>query len=63
MSWRELLIQGIIYFNWFVLGYFIILNSVYLVLFLASLWETIRHARRNLRVDYEIMLSSDMAGT
>ncbi len=61
MIWRDLLVQGIIYFNWFVLGYFVILNSVYMVLFLASLWETIRHARRNLRVDYETMLSSDMA--
>ncbi len=60
MSWREVLVQGIVYFNWFVLAYFIILNSVYLVLFLASLWETIRHSRRNLRVDYETMLSSDM---
>ena len=61
MSWREIIIQFIVYFNWFVLGYFIVLNSVYLILFLASLVETIRHARRNLRVDYETMLASDMA--
>jgi len=60
MSGRELLVQGIIYFNWFVLSYLIVLNSVYLILFLASLIETIRHSRRNLRVDYETILTSDM---
>jgi cellulose synthase/poly-beta-1,6-N-acetylglucosamine synthase-like glycosyltransferase len=60
MSWRDLLTLGIIYFNYFVLYYFVALNSIYLVLFLASLGEVIRFVRRTFRSDYQQILTSDM---
>lgn len=60
MTWRDVLIQGIIYFNYFVLWYFIALNSVYLVLFVTSLSGILRVLRRTFSSDYQQILTSDM---
>ncbi len=60
MEWRSGLIQGILYFNYFVLWYFIALNGIYLILFLASLGEVIRFLRRTFAGDYKQILASDM---
>jgi cellulose synthase/poly-beta-1,6-N-acetylglucosamine synthase-like glycosyltransferase len=60
VNWQGLLIQGIVYFNYFVLWYFIALNSIYLVLFVASLVEIVRFVRRSYASDYQQILTSDM---
>jgi cellulose synthase/poly-beta-1,6-N-acetylglucosamine synthase-like glycosyltransferase len=60
VNWQGLLIQGIVYFNYFVLWYFIALNSIYLILFAASLVEIVRFVRRSYASDYQQILTSDM---
>jgi cellulose synthase/poly-beta-1,6-N-acetylglucosamine synthase-like glycosyltransferase len=60
MDWRETLIQGILYFNYFVLFYFVVLNTIYLVLFMTSLVESRRFARRTFHSDYRQILTSDL---
>ena len=60
MDWRSVLVQGIVYFNYFVLGYFIALNTTYFILFLASLVEVTRFLRRTFSSDYQQILTSDM---
>jgi len=60
MGWHGLLITSVIYFNFFVLGYFILLNGSYFVLFVASLAEVSRVLRRRFQSDYQQILISDM---
>jgi cellulose synthase/poly-beta-1,6-N-acetylglucosamine synthase-like glycosyltransferase len=60
MDLKGLLTSAVIGFNWFVLWYFIALNGIYLVLFLASLLEVTRYLRRTFSSDYQQILTSDM---
>ena len=55
-----MLIDGVIYFNEFVLVYFIALNSTYLFLFLVSLREVLRFVKRTFFTDYQHILTSDL---
>jgi len=60
MDWKGLLISAVVGFNLFVLWYFIILNGIYLILFLASLAEVMRYLRRTFSSDYQQILTSEM---
>ena len=60
MDLKGLLISAIVGFNLFVLWYFIALNGIYLILFLASLVEVTRYLRRTFSSDYQQILTSDM---
>ena len=60
MSWVGWVSQGIWAFNVFVLVYFLILNTTYLVLFLLSLVEVLRFVRRTFFSDYRQIMQSDM---
>jgi len=55
-----MLTAAVIGFNLFVLWYFIVLNGIYLILFLASLAEVTRYLRRTFSSDYQQILTSDM---
>jgi cellulose synthase/poly-beta-1,6-N-acetylglucosamine synthase-like glycosyltransferase len=56
-AWASDLIYG---FNLFVLSYFITLNTIYLVLFLISLFEVFKFVRRTFFSDYRQIMQSDM---
>ena len=60
MDWQQLVVRMIVGFNWFVLWYFIALNGIYLILFLASFVEVTRVLRRTFASDYQQILTSDM---
>jgi cellulose synthase/poly-beta-1,6-N-acetylglucosamine synthase-like glycosyltransferase len=60
MSWQILLTRFILGFNEYVLWYFGVLNGVYLVLFLVSLYEVMRFVRRTFFSDYDQILRSEM---
>lgn len=60
MTWQEVAVAFIGWFNTFVLGYFLALNSIYLLLFLVSLREVLRFVRRTFFADYAQMRDSDM---
>lgn len=60
MSWKELAVQFIYGFNLFVLFYFLILNTSYLILFLVSLREVFRFVRRTFFSDYGQIMQSEM---
>lgn len=60
MSWQEAAVVFITWFNTFVLGYFLALNSIYLLLFLVSLREVLRFVRRTFFSDYQQMRESEM---
>jgi len=55
--WASDLIFG---FNLFVLGYFLTLNTIYLVLFLISLVEVFKFVRRTFFSDYRQIMQSEM---
>lgn len=57
---KELLIQAIVAFNNFVLFYFLSLNTIYLLLFLVSLYEVLKFIKRTFFSDYQEILQSDM---
>jgi cellulose synthase/poly-beta-1,6-N-acetylglucosamine synthase-like glycosyltransferase len=56
----EVLANGIVLFNQFVLVYFVLLNSTYLFLFLLSLREVLKFVRRTFFTDYHHILTSDL---
>lgn len=58
--WHPLIDAAILAFNRWVIYYFILLNAVYVVLFLVSLREVIRFVRRTFFSDYEQILRSEM---
>lgn len=60
MSWTEILIRALVAFNVFVLVYFIVLNTIYLVLFVISLGEVLRFVRRTFFSDYRQLMQSEM---
>ncbi len=60
MSVTEILIRALLAFNVFVLVYFIVLNTIYLVLFVVSLGEVLRFVRRTFFSDYRQLMQSDM---
>jgi cellulose synthase/poly-beta-1,6-N-acetylglucosamine synthase-like glycosyltransferase len=60
MTWTGLLSDGVVAFNAFVLVYFLVLNTIYLGLFVVSLAEVLRFVRRTFFSDYRQILQSDM---
>lgn len=60
MSWSGILADLILAFNRYVIYYFTLLNGVYLLLFLVSLFEVVRFVRRTFFSDYEQILRSEM---
>jgi cellulose synthase/poly-beta-1,6-N-acetylglucosamine synthase-like glycosyltransferase len=60
MSWPALLTGLIVGFNIFVLVYFLILNTSYLLLFLLSLRGVFRFTRRTFFSDYRQIMQSEM---
>lgn len=60
MNWGGWIREAISAFNWFVLIYFVALNTTYLLLFLISLREVIRFVRRTFFSDYRQLMQSDM---
>ena len=60
MSWMGWLTWCVVAFNVFVLVYFLILNSIYLGLFLLSLAEVMRFVRRTFFSDYRQIMQSEM---
>lgn len=57
---REFLVTAITAFNDFVLIYFLSLNTIYLFLFLVSLFEVVKFLKRTFFSDYQQILQSDM---
>ena len=60
MSAMAILQDVIVAFNVFVLFYFVVLNSIYLLLFLISLVEVLKFVRRTFFSDYRQLMQSDM---
>lgn len=60
MTWTGPLTALIVAFNAFVLAYFVILNTSYLVLFLVSLGGVFRFVRRTFFSDYRQIMQSEM---
>ena len=60
MSVAAMLQDAVIGFNVFVLFYFLVLNSIYLLLFLISLAEVLKFVRRTFFSDYRQIMQSDM---
>jgi cellulose synthase/poly-beta-1,6-N-acetylglucosamine synthase-like glycosyltransferase len=60
MDWIGLFTDLIIGFNWFVLFYFLILNTSYLILFLLSLFAILKFVRRTFFSDYRQIMQSEM---
>ncbi len=60
MSVAAVLQSLVVGFNVFVLGYFIALNSIYLILFLISLVYVLKFVRRTFFSDYRQIMQSDM---
>jgi len=60
MSWIDLATRAVVWFNYFVLVYFLMLNTLYLGLFLLSLAEILRYLRRTFFSDDRQIMQSDM---
>lgn len=60
MNWMGLLTGAVVGFNYFVLFYFLALNSIYLALFAVSLREVLRFVKRTFFSDYRQIMQSDM---
>ena len=60
MDWMGLITTLITGFNVFVLVYFMILNTSYLILFLLSLDAVFRFVRRTFFSDYRQIMQSEM---
>lgn len=60
MTSTGLLTDLVVGFNYFVLAYFLVLNTIYLGLFLVSLVEILRFVRRTFFSDYRQIMQSDM---
>ena len=57
---KQLLMEAIVVFNDFVLIYFLSLNTIYLFLFVVSLYEVLKFIKRTFFSDYQAILQSDM---
>ena len=60
MTWIDLIAALITGFNRFVLFYFLVLNTTYLLLFLLSLVAVVRFVRRTFFSDYRQIMQSEM---
>ncbi|MEW5806885.1 MAG: glycosyltransferase family 2 protein [Acidobacteriota bacterium] len=60
MGWQAIVIKAIIGFNYFVLFYFLILNSIYLLLFIISLFAVLKFVKRTFFSDYREIMQSEM---
>src|SRR5262245_49934700 len=60
VNWHDLLLRSVVTFNEFVIFYFLALNTVYLLLFVVSLFEVVRFVRRTFFSDYQQILKSEM---
>ena len=60
MNWVDLVVMLIHGFNAFVLVYFLVLNTTYLLLFLLSLGAVFRFVRRTFFSDYRQIMQSEM---
>jgi len=60
IDWHYLLLRSVVTFNEFVIYYFLTLNTVYLILFIISLFEVVRFVRRTFFSDYQQILKSEM---
>lgn len=60
MTWADSLIWVMHAFNRFVLGYFLVLNTTYLLLLLLSLVAALKFTRRNFYSDYRQIVQSEM---
>lgn len=60
MNWTAIAADVVFGFNVFVLFYFLVLNSIYLGLFLVSLLEVLRFVRRTFFSDYRQIMQSEM---
>jgi cellulose synthase/poly-beta-1,6-N-acetylglucosamine synthase-like glycosyltransferase len=60
LTWVDTLIWLIHAFNRFVLGYFLVLNTTYLLLFLLSLVAVFKFVRRTFFSDYRQIMQSEM---
>ena len=60
MNWGGLLSDFVVGFNVFVLVYFLALNTVYLVLFVISLFDVLEFVRRTFFSDYRQIMQSEM---
>ena len=60
MSWKDLAVAHITRFNWFVLFYFLVLNTTYLFLFIVSLREVLVFVHRTFFSDYRQIMQSDL---
>lgn len=60
MTWTDVLVRALLGFNVFVFFYFVVLNTIYLVLFVVSLREVLRFVRRTFFSDYRQLMQSEM---
>jgi cellulose synthase/poly-beta-1,6-N-acetylglucosamine synthase-like glycosyltransferase len=60
MDWKGLAVDFIVGFNLFVLFYFLVLNTIYLLLFTISMREVWIFVRRTFFSDYRQLMQSDM---
>jgi cellulose synthase/poly-beta-1,6-N-acetylglucosamine synthase-like glycosyltransferase len=60
MNFAAFLQDAVVVFNIFVLFYFLVLNSIYLILFVISLLEVLKFVRRTFFSDYRQLMQSDM---
>jgi len=60
VSWIEIATRAVVWFNYFVLVYFLLLNTLYLGLFVVSLVEIVRFLRRTFFSDDRQIMQSDM---
>src|SRR5262249_21617489 len=58
--WHGLATDFIVWFNWFVLAYFLALNTIYLLLFIVSLREIWYFVRRTFWSDYRQIMQSEL---
>ncbi len=60
MNWLGLIADAVWAFNVFVLAYFLVLNTVYLLLFVISLFAVLAFVRRTFFSDYRQIMQSEM---
>ncbi len=60
MNWGVFLQDFVVWFNVFVLVYFVVLNTIYLGLFVISLFDVLGFVRRTFFSDYRQIMQSDM---
>jgi cellulose synthase/poly-beta-1,6-N-acetylglucosamine synthase-like glycosyltransferase len=60
MDWSQSVGSSVLWFNRLVLGYYLVLNTTYLILFLLSLGAVLRFVRRTFFADYRQLMQSEM---